>query len=221
MEEKKLTNGQLERRLKNALLHIDKTSDTKSIYFDDKGLRLTATEDFAIIETSFHRHVFNSFTSQGVSRPWLYVRRFIEITLANDCVVKDKKGQITRSYSKLFSILDEKKDKAEYNVAWYIDLWLTNLFSPLYTIGETEAESFLVYETFLHNVARNKVIMSEKTQDVTNVDFINEVCDSELKMIEGIEKRVIFPKKTDEEMMQEEVGAMQEIQNDKTLKDAN
>ena len=48
-QSKKPTNAQLEKRLKCALLHIDKTKDTKSIYFDDKGLRLTINDDFALI----------------------------------------------------------------------------------------------------------------------------------------------------------------------------
>lgn len=219
--QKKTTKSEMERRMRNAIVLVPKDKDYQAIYFDDKGLRMEVTADFAVITTGFHRHVFNSFTTQGVSRPWLYTRRFIEIALANDCVVKDEKGNVTRSYAKLFSVLEKKEDKSEFNVAWYIDLWLNNIFHPLFTIGETEAESFLVYETFLHNVARNKVIMAEKNNDVTNMDFINGVCDAELKMVEGIEPRVIFKKKTDEEAMQEEIAALQEHENEKTLKDAN
>lgn len=219
--QKKTTKSEMERRMRNAIVLVPKDKDYQAIYFDDKGLRMEVTADFAVITTGFHRHVFNSFTTQGVSRPWLYTRRFIEIALANDCVVKDEKGNVTRSYAKLFSVLEKKEDKSEFNVAWYIDLWLNNIFHPLFTIGETEAESFLVYETFLHNVARNKVIMDEKNNDVTNMDFINCVCDAELKMVEGIEPRVIFKKKTDEETMQEEVDALRENANEKTLKDAN
>ena len=215
------TKSELERRMRNAIVLVPKDKDYQAIYFDDKGLRLEATSDFAVITTGFHRHIFNSVTSQGVCRPWLYTRRFIEIALTNDCVVKDEKGEVTRSYAKLLAVLEKKEDKSEFNVAWYIDLWLNNIFHPLFTIGETEAESFLVYETFLHNVARNKVIMAEKTDDVTNTDFVKGVCDAEQKMIEGIEERVIFKKKTDDEAMQEEIAALQENENEKNLKDAN
>lgn len=219
MKEKKLTNGQLERRLKNALLHIDKTSDTKSIYFDDKGLRLTTTEDFAIIETGFHKHVFTNFTAQGVSRPYLYTKRFIEIALANDCTIKDAKGNVTRSYGKLLGILKEKEDQKEFQVAWYIDLWFNNIFHPLYGIGESEAESFLVYESFLHNIARNKIIMSEKINDMTNLDFIDAVMQEVKAFTEGMDKRTIFKKKTDEEMMQENIEAAAAQQTEKTMEE--
>lgn len=217
MEEKKLTNGQLERRLKNALLHIDKTRDTKSIYFDDKGLRLTATEDFAIIETSFHRHVFNSITSQGISRPYLYTQRFIEIALSNDCLVKDEKGNITRSYNKLMSVLKEKEDKSEFNVCWYTDLWFNVIFHNLYGIGETEIESFLVYESYLHNLARNKIILSEKTEDITNKMFIEQIGKELMEFTKDVDEHVVFHKKTDEERKKEEIDALGEIAVEKSI----
>lgn len=215
----KTTKNDLERRMRNALVLVPKDKDYQGVYFDDKGLRLEVTQDSAVITTGFHRHVFSNITSQGVSRPWLYTKRFIEIALENDCTIKDEKGNITRSYAKLFALLDKKEDKSEFNICWYIDQWLNNIFHPLFTIGETEAESFLVYETYLHNIARNKVMLSEKTEDMTNVKFINEVCDAELKMIEGIDERVIFPRKTDEEKMQEEIEAVQEHEVEKTLKE--
>lgn len=217
MGENKLTNGQLERRLKNALLHIDKTRDTKSIYFDDKGLRLTATEDFAIIETSFHRHVFNSITSQGISRPYLYTQRFIEIALSNDCLFKDEKGNITRSYNKLMSVLKEKEDKSEFNVCWYTDLWFNVIFHNLYGIGETEIESFLVYESYLHIIARNKIILSEKTEDITNKMFIEQIGKELMEFTKDVDEHVVFPKKTDEELKKEEIDALGEIAEEKSI----
>lgn len=219
MEKKKITNGQLQNRLRNAILHIDKTKDTQSVFFDDKGLRLTVNEDFAIIATGFHQHVFTNFTAQGVSRPYLYTKRFIEIALANDCTIKDAKGNVTRSYGKLLGILKEKEDQKEFQVAWYIDLWFNNIFHPLYGIGESEAESFLVYESYLHNIARNKVIMSEKINDMTNLDFIEAVMQEVKAYTDGMDKRTIFKKKTDEEMMQENIEAAAAQQSEKAMEE--
>ena len=219
MEKKKITNGQLQNRLRNAILHIDKTKDTQSVFFDDKGLRLTVNEDFAIIATGFHQHVFTNFTAQGVSRPYLYTKRFIEIALANDCTIKDAKGNVTRSYGKLLGILKEKEDQKEFQVAWYIDLWFNNIFHPLYGIGESEAESFLVYESYLHNIARNKIIMSEKINDMTNLDFIDAVMQEVKAFTEGMDKRTIFKKKTDEEMMQENIEAAAAQQSEKAMEE--
>jgi hypothetical protein len=209
-QSKKPTNAQLEKRLKCAILHIDKTKETKSIYFDDKGLRLTINEDWAIIATGAHQHVFRNITVAGVSRPYLYTQRFIEIALANDSTWKDEKGQVRRSYSKLFEIIKNKEDKTEYNMCWYVDLWLNNIFSPLYSIDETEIASFLVYEQYLHNVARSQVILSEHTDDMTNMQFVDALIDNEKKYFEGMKEAVIIHKKTDKEKTQEEVAALQE-----------
>ena len=217
----KPTKGEMERRMRNAIVLVPKDKDYVGIYFDDKGLKLEATSDYAVVTTGFHRHVFSNITSQGVSRPYLYVRRFIQLGLENDCTVRDANGNVTRSYAKLLDVLDKKEDKADFNIAWYTDLWLNNIFHPLFAIGETETESFLVYETFLHNIARNKIIMSEKIEDMTNIGFVNGVCDIERKLVEGIKEHVVFKKKTDEEKLKEEIEAVQQQQAENAVKEVN
>lgn len=217
----KPTKGEMERRMRNAIVLVPKDKDYIGIYFDDKGLRLEATSDFAVVTTGFHRHVFSNFTSQGVSRPYLYVRRFIQLGLENDCTVRDANGNVTRSYAKLLNVLDKKEDKADFNIAWYTDLWLNNIFHPLFAIGETETESFLVYETFLHAIARNKIIMSEKIEDMTNIGFVNGVCDIERKLVEGVQEHVVFKKKTDEEKLKEEIEAVQQHEAENAVKEVN
>ena len=217
MKEKDLSKGQLESRLRNALVFVPKDKDYKGVYFDDKGLRLEVTNDFAVITTGFHRHVFNSITSQGISRPYLYTQRFIEIALANDCMVKDAKGNVTRSYGKLMAVLKENEDQTEFRVAWYFDLWLNTIFHPLYSIGETEAESFLVYESYLHNLARNKIILSEKTEDITNKMFIEQIGKELMEFTKDVDEHVVFPKKTDEERKKEEIDALGEIAEEKSI----
>ena len=217
MKEKDLSKGQLESRLRNALVFVPKDKDYKGVYFDDKGLRLEVTNDFAVITTSFHRHVFNSITSQGISRPYLYTQRFIEIALSNDCLVKDEKGNITRSYNKLMAVLKEKEDKSEFNVCWYTDLWFNVIFHNLYGIGETEIESFLVYESYLHNLARNNIILSEKTEDITNKMFIEQIGKELMEFTKDVDEHVVFPKKTDEERKKEEIDALGEIAEEKSI----
>ena len=209
-QQKKPTKGDLEKKMRSAVVFVPKDRETISVYFDDKGLRLTATEDFAIIATGAHQHVFRSVTVAGISRPYLYTQRFIEIALANDSTWKDERGQVRRSYSKLFEIIKNKEDKTEYNMCWYVDLWLNNIFSPLYSIDETEIASFLVYEQYLHNVARSQVILSEHTEDMTNLQFVDALIDNEKKYLEGMKEAVIIHKKTDDEKTQEEVSALQE-----------
>lgn len=209
---KKPTASQLERRLANAVVLVEKTKDTQSIFFSDKGLRLTYNEDYAVIETGYHRHVFSSITASGYSRPYIYTSRFVNIALdpANDCTEANGDGSKFYSYAKLMRVLKEKEDKTEYNIAWFCDIWFSNIFAPLYEIDETEASMFLVYERYMHYIARNSFLLDEHKEDVTNKQFVEKVLELEKSFLEGVEESVILQAKTDEQRVEEEVAAMQE-----------
>ena len=216
MEQKKTkpTNAQLQRRIANALIHIDKTKDTESIFFSDKGLRLTVNEDYAIIATGFHRHVFNNFTSSGISRPYLYTKRVIEIANEN---LKDIEVDGGYSFQRLLEVLKAKEDKSEYNIVTYVLWWLEIIFAPLYSIDESEAGSFLVYEAYLHHIARQAVLLSEKKEDVTNKMFFDEVIKNMQDFIKGVDERVIFHKMTDEEMAQANIEALAQNEQEQAM----
>ena len=219
-QKKKLTNAQLQKRLENAIVFVPKTKDTISIFFSDKGVRLVADADGCVIETNYHRHVYSNITSAGVSRPYLYTKRVIEIAsdknTLEEITVKDKDDNfVGYSYQRLLDVLKEKEDKSEYNIVVYYQWFLFNIFQPLYGIGETEIESFLVYEDYIHNIARNAILLSEKTEDMTNKQFIQTILESIKHFTEDLEERILFPKKTDEQVMKEEIEAIQEQeQND-------
>ena len=209
MEKKKQTKEELERRMRNAVVLIPKDKEYESIWFDDKGLRLTITADFAIVETLFHRHIFNAVNALGISKPYVYISNFIHIAQANDCETKDAKGQPTCSYKKLFDSLQAREDKTQYNICWYVDKWLYNIFQPLYELGESERETFLSYETYLHNIAKNSVILEEKKKNVTNKEFINRICKLEKSFVgEGVEEFVLFEKMSDKERRELEAEAV-------------
>jgi len=210
--QKRPTNAQLQKRIENAIVFVPKTKDTISIFFSDKGVRLVADADGCVIETNYHRHVYSNITSAGVSRPYLYTKRIIEIANDNLDTIKTESGY---SYQRLIDVLKEKEDKSEYNIVVYYEWFLFNIFQPIYGIGETEIESFLVYEDYLHNIARNAILLSEKTEDMTNKQFIQTILESMKHFTEDLEERILFHKKTDEQVMQEEVAAIQEQeQND-------
>ena len=219
MEQKKITKSDLEKRMKSAVVLVPKDKETISVYFDDKGLRLTCTMDYAIVETNTHRHVFSMVTPQGISRPYIYVKRFIEASLSNDCVVKDFKGNPTHSYTKLMSVLNEKEDKTEYNICWFCDLWMFNIFAPLYSIDETEIGSFIVYEQYMHNIARNQILFQERKEDLTNTKFVNDILELERSFLEDINEHVILKAKTDEERVKEEIEAIQEQEQEQVLEE--
>lgn len=213
MEQKKQTKAQIERKIQNAIVFVPKDKDTKTIFFSDKGLRLTTTSDTAVIETGYHRHVFSSFTASGFSRPYLYVNRLIEIANEHDCKVEDG-----YSFERLKDVLKEKND-SNFPLVTYIGWWLFNLFHPLYTIGETEIESFLVYESFIHNIACQSIILSETEKDITNKEFIEKVINSIKDLTSNIEERVLLVKHSDDDIVQENIAAIQEQELDDFVKD--
>lgn len=207
MEQKKPTKAQLLRRIQLAVVHLDRTKNTQEIYLSDKGLRLVSDNDYCVIETGFHRHVFSNVTSAGISRPWLYTKRIVEI--ANEHL-EDCKTDHGYSFAKLLESLKTKEDRTEYNICMYVEWWLFNIFQPLYSIGESEVEQFLVYESYIHNIARNSVLLSEKTDGMTNKEFLSRVAEEKAKFLEDMDERVLFEKKTDEEVARENIEAIQE-----------
>ena len=215
MEKKttKPTNAQLQRRIEKAVVHIDRTKELKEIYFSDKGLRLQVSDGFAVISTGHHKHIFDYIAGNGVSRPWIYTNRVVEIALENEC--KTDSGY---SFTKLLETLKAKEDQAEYNICVFAEWWIFNCFQPLFSIGETEAESFLVYESYIHNLARNHIILSEKVDDITNKQFIERVTELMKEFTSNVDERVVFPKKTDEEVMKENLEAASAMELDEQLK---
>lgn len=214
MEQKKETRATIERKIKNAVVFVPRTKNTLDVFFSDKGLRLTINEDYAIIATGFHRHVFNNFTSSGVSRPYLYTKRVIEIANEN---LKDIEVDGGYSFQKLLEVLKAKEDKSEYNVVTYVSWWLEIIFAPLYSIDESEAGSFLVYEAYLHHIARQAVLLSEKKEDMTNKQFFDDVIKNMQNFIEGVDERVIFHKMTDEEVMKENIEAAASFESENAM----
>ena len=212
MEKKKPTKAQIENRIKNAIVFIPKDKDYSGVYFADKGLRLEVTQDSAIVSTTFHRHVFDAYTSSGFSRPYLYTKRIIEIALENDC--KTENGY---SYAKLLETLKAKEDKAEFNVATYFSWYLYNIFSPLYTIGENEMESFIVYLDYVYGIAKNAVLLAERTEDVTDKSFVEAVLKNFKEFTEHLNGRVLLPKLTDEEFAKQQMEAMAQDEHEQAM----
>lgn len=214
MEQKKPTNAQLQKRIANALIHIDKTKDTENIFFSDKGLRLTVNEDVAIIATGFHRHVFNNFTSSGISRPYLYTKRVIEIANEN---IKDIEVDGGYSFQKLLEVLKAKEDKSEYNIVTYYEWWCSVIFDGLYSISEDEVGSWLVYFKYINILATNSILLEEHKEDVTNKQFVEQFISRIKEFTDNVDEHVLFHALSDEERMKQEIEAVQEQEQEQAM----
>lgn len=216
MEQKKETNAQLKSRIKKAVLHLDRTKDTKEIYFSDKGLRLIKGDDFVVIGTGYHRHVFNEYTTSGVSRPYLYTSRLIDIALENDCKTQDG-----YSFAKLVEILKGKEDPSEYHLVVYVEWWLFLIFNNLYSISEDEISSWIVYFKYLCALAVNHIILDEHKDGLTNKEFVNKFLGLISEFTHGDDERQLFAPLTDEERIQQEVAAIQEQELEESIKEGD
>ena len=133
MEQKKETRASIERKIKNAVAFVPKDKGTISIFFSDKGVRLTSTMDSAVIAFGYSQTIYSNFTAAGISRPYLYTKRIIEIANEN---LKDIEVDGGYSYQRLLDVLNEKEDKSEYNIVTYFSWFLQNLFSPQFGVAE-------------------------------------------------------------------------------------
>lgn len=213
-QKKKLTNAQLQRRMQTAIVFVPKDKQTIDIYFSDKGLRLTATSDKAIISFAYSQTVYENWTTSGVSRPYLYTKRIIEIANEHLEEIKTDNGY---SFQRLLDVLNKKEDKAEYNIVTYYDWFVFNLFQPQFGIAEDEVSSFFVYENYIHNIAKNSVLLSERNEDLTNKQFIDKVIANIKEFTGNLEESVLLHKKTDEEIAKENVEAAQEQELNESL----
>ena len=213
-QKKKLTNAQLQKRIENAIVFVPKTKDTISIFFSDKGVRLVADSDGCVIETNYHRHVYSNITSAGVSRPYLYTKRIIEIANENLETIKTESGY---SYQRLRDVLKEKEDKSEYNIVVYYEWWLMVIFDGLYSIGESEVESFLVYFKYIGIIATNSILLDEHKENMTNKQFVERFISLVKEFTGDIDERVLFKALTDEERMKQEIDAITQTEQESMM----
>lgn len=221
MDTKKPTNAQLNGMIKNAVVFVPKDKETKSVYFSDKGLRLTVTDDYCVIATNFHRHVFDKITSNGYSRPYLYVSQFVDMALhpANDCKVNLKDGGYTFSMSKLFSVLKAKEDQTDYTIATYVDWWLFNIFSPLFGIDENRAAQFITLFDYMSNIAKNKIILDEHKKGLTNKEFAKQHAKLMKDFLKDIQEGQILVAESDEDKLKKEAEALKEQEQEESIKE--
>lgn len=201
MQEKKVTKAQLEKKIANAVLFVEKTKETKSVYFSDKGMRLILNDDVAIIETGHHRHVFSMLAQTDVSKPYLYTKRVVELALENDCTVKSESGEQFYSFARLLEVLKEK-DESLYNIAYFFQMWVQCIFFPLYMIGESEVEAFTVYLDFVSIIARNSIMLEEKNESLSSKQFVEKYVENIKAYTSTLQDVEIFKKMSDEEFVQ-------------------
>ena len=217
MEKKKPTTKQLIKRIEKAIVMVEKTKDTKEMFFSDRGLRLIVNGDYAIVGTNYHKHVFAKWTQSGYSKPYQYTEMVIDLAMENNCLVDDG-GEKYYSFGKLMETLKANEDKPlDYLIVHYYSMWLMNIFNPLYMIGDTESSSFMVFLEYCCNIAKQSILLAEHKEDMTNRQFIDEFIKKVLEFTSSISEQTILKKMTDEEFYQKEMEATNEMRDEEIL----
>lgn len=222
MENRKPTKSEIERRIKNSLVFVAKDKDYQGVYFADKGLRLEVTQDNTIISTTYHKHVFKNITSNGLSMPYIYTKRFIELANDVNCIEKDGDGNPFYSYKKLMDELKDNREKTvEYAIAFYCDIWFYNIFNPLFSIDNTTASSFGVYFDYIYNIAKNSILLGEHDDGLTTKQFVTRLVEKIKEITSGLNDAIMFEKETDSERIKKEVDILQEKEIDEQIKSSS
>ena len=211
---KKVTNAQLQKRINSAIVFVPKDKETINIFFSDKGVRLTATMDSAVVAFGYSQTIYSNFTAAGISRPYLYTKRIIEIANEN---LKDIEVDGGYSYQRLLDVLNKKEDKSEYNIVTYFSWFLQNIFSPQFGIAEDEVSSFFVYEDYIHNIAKNSILLDVRNEDLTNKQFIDKMVANIREFTDGLEEYVLLHKKSDEDIAKEEMEAVMATEQEQAM----
>lgn len=221
-EEKKPTSAQLERRLKNAIIHMDKTKDTKEVYFDDRGMRVVVNEDMAFISNSVYTTVFNRIYTNGETNHYLCLKNLVELAekYQDKIIVKDDKGNTYRSYGLLNKVVEEKKDEGR-TWLFIMDKWLYNYETNITLAPRADFDNvtfFVTYEKFIHSICCNKIIGGEHKEAMSNKEYLRAIANELLAIAENEKEQPMFVPLSDEEREKREMEAIKEIENEKILK---
>ena len=110
--EKKPTNAQLQRRIDNAIIHMERTKDTREVYFDDRNIRVIVNEDMALLSNGVYSTTFQRYFFGGESNQYACLALLVDCATKYEpkIITQDKKGNKFRSFALLSKVMQEKND---------------------------------------------------------------------------------------------------------------
>lgn len=222
MQEKKLTNAQLQKRLKNAVLHIDKTKAYRAVMFADRNLKIEIEEDVAIISRLSYSLCFNKVVAGGYSRVYMILANVVDMVKRYDCIKEnDKVGKFT-SYWKLWDAVREKEaEQGDLGVLTIFSVWFDVLQSTLFLCPEKADETFALNTIYVLNTYVHGVLAKPYDKDMTNKELMIEIANEVNEYIAQMgDEYVVLHKETKEEQEQAVADALAEEQVEQALNDA-
>lgn len=221
MEQKKPTNAQLQKRIEKAVIHIDRTKDTKEVFFDDRGIRIVISDERAIISQLSFMMTFDEIVSGGYSRNYMVLNRITEMVDEYDCVVVNEKGEKSVSFWKLYdSVKNSTKEghESDNGIITKFIIWFGVMQSSMFMLSERTDYTFALGTQYAMNSIISGSISKFYERDMTNKELLSEIANEFDAYRNGVkEEFVVMKKETEEDRKQAIANAIQEREQEQAM----
>lgn len=173
MEQKKPTKKQLEKKLKEATVFVDKAE--KSIYLADIGVGIYISKFQTVLSTNFHRHVWENINSVGYSGVFMYLNSFLDIVLAKLDDIKDKntKGELYYSFGNLKACALSENERM---IVSKVEMFIYSVNDGLYSIGsDSDPIGIMLYLDYLYTMSKATLISELPDGDILVNTFVKDL----------------------------------------------
>ena len=221
MEQKKPTNAQLQKRISRAVVHIDRTKDTKEVFFDDRGIRIVISDERAIISQLSFMMTFDEIVSGGYSRNYMVLNRIVEMVDEYDCVVVNEKEEKCVSFWKLYdSVKNSTKEghEADNGIITKFIIWFGVMQSSMFMLSERTDFTFALGTQYAMNGIISGSISKFYEKDMTNKELLAEIAKEFDTYRDSVkEEFVVMKKETEEDRKQAIANAIQEQEQEQAM----
>ena len=185
MEQKKATRGELEKRIKNAQLIVDKGKNYKAFYFADRGIGIYICQDYIVSTTNFHQHVWNRIDAMGYNTTCLMLESLVDIANAHSEEIQDKneKGEIYYSLDKL-RLIDTLTD-TERIIIQMTEKWLYVINTSNHTLSNNPIDYGGNSIKYFSWHALCNAFLNNDNKDISYFDLIDKYLAYEAFLLSG------------------------------------
>ena len=185
MEQKKATRGELEKRIKNAQLIVDKGKNYKAFYFADRGIGIYICQDYIVSTTNFHQHVWNRIDAMGYNTTCLMLESLVDIANTHSEEIQDKneKGEIYYSLDKL-RLIDTLTD-TERIIIQMTEKWLYVINTSNHTLSNNPIDYGGNSIKYFSWHALCNAFLNNDNKDISYFDLIDRYLAYEAFLLSG------------------------------------
>ena len=185
MEQKKATRGELEKRIKNAQLIVDKGKNYKAFYFADRGIGIYICQDYIVSTTNFHQHVWNRIDAMGYNTTCLMLESLVDIANTHSEEIQDKneKGEIYYSLDKLKLV--ETLTETEKIIIQMTEKWLYVINTSNHTLSNNPIDYGGNSIKYFSWHALCNAFLNNDNKDISYFDLIDRYLAYEAFLLSG------------------------------------